>query len=106
MSEFSLYGFSSLFAAIACGVVAFQVAKRRLALAWYLNLVGAILASFSVFTVFGWFFTVTNVIALVNDPAFGGIPLDNAINSVLIAVSWYSLCWSIPKWLGIDKNPS
>lgn len=98
MSGFAPFGYGSVLLALLCGAWAFYEARRRLALAWYLNLPGAGLVAASIFLVTGWLFTVSGVIADTMGAGFGGVPFDNALNSMMMAVSWYWLCWSVPRW--------
>lgn len=90
MDGFAVYGYSSVAAAVACGVLVFLTFRRRLSLPWILNLPGALLVTAGVFLLAGWLFTVTGVTERTL-PDFPGVPWTSSAGVLVLAACWYQM---------------
>lgn len=90
-------------AAVVAGLT-YRAAKRRFALRWHVNLIGAAWVALAVFTVGAWWLSASGVLeqALgLNAPKVG---FAAPMNATIIAIGWYAISIQLPGFIRFMKN--
>jgi hypothetical protein len=101
MQGFTPFGIFFLFTSVLFGVACFMYMRDHFKIPWYYNLVGALMVFVGSFLTQVWVIFQLHVFTGTDLPK---VHFYNGLGGFLMAICWYSLYWTVPKFFGMKPK--
>lgn len=104
MQSFDFYFLMILALAISMAAWVFRIAKKRFALRWHVNLIGAGWVTMAIVAMGAWWMSASGVMESTVGPDAPVVNFGAPLNATIIAIFWYFISIQLPGFIQLIKN--